>query len=229
VRAVLVSGRALAPELVALVIPLLKRDDVFTEAVGALRRVGERCTGQLLDVLLDPAEDPVVRRRVPRVLTAVPTQRAVDGLLIALRDGRFDVRYRSAQALLRLRQRDDSLSFPEAEAIAAARRELAASRPTARALDHVVGLLSLARPGEPLRVALRAWRSGDRSLRGTALEYFENVLPSALWAALWPWLGSPAEPSGRTLDEVRDDLLRSTRSWNRASRSRGGPLARARE
>jgi hypothetical protein len=228
VRAALGSGLPLPPELIPLVIPLLGRDDVFTEAVAALRRVGARCTGQLLDTLLDPAEDPVVRRRVPRVLTAVPTQRAVDGLLIALRDERFDVRYRSAQALLRLRQRDESLSVPEAEAMAAARRELAAS-PTTRGLDHVVGLLSLAFPGEPLKVALRAWRSADRGLRGTALEYLQNLLPPALWSSLWPWLGSRAEPSGRTLDEARDDLLRSTRSWTVAGRSRGGPLARGSE
>jgi hypothetical protein len=220
VRAVLASSRPLPPELIPLVLALLGRDDVFTEAVGALRRVGVRCTGQLLDALLDPAEDPVVRRRVPRVLKAVPTQRAVDGLLVALRDERFDVRYRSAQALLRLRQRDGSLSVPEAEAMAAARRELAASRPTTRGLDHVVVLLSLALPGEPLRVALRAWRSGDRGLRGTALEYFENVLPPAIWAALSPWLGPSEGPPGRTLDEVRDDLLRSTRSWTVAGRSR---------
>jgi hypothetical protein len=229
VRAVLGSGLPLPPELIPLVIPLLGRDDVFTEAVAALRRVGARCTGQLLDTLLDPGEDPVVRRRVPRVLKAVPTQRAVDGLLIALRDERFDVRYRSAQALLGLRKRDASLSVPEAQAIAAARRELAASRPTTRGLDHVVALLSLALPGEPLRVALRAWRSGDRGLRGTALEYLQNLLPPALWSSLWPWLGSPAEPSGRTLDEVRDDLLRSTRSWTVAARSRGASRGRGPE
>jgi hypothetical protein len=47
-------------------------------------------------------------------------------------------------------------------------------------------------------------------MRGTALEYLENVLPAAVSAALWPWLGSRPAPTGRTLDEMRDDLLRST-------------------
>jgi hypothetical protein len=201
---------AMAPELVSLVVPLLARDDLFTDTVAALRRVGARCTGQLVDFLLDPHQDPVVRRRVPRVLKAVASQRAVDGLLAALRDERFDVRYRSTQTLLHLHQRDPGLVIPAAEGFVAALHELRDAQPSPRGLDHVFGLLALGLPGEPLRVALRAWRSGDGSLRGTALEYLENILPAAVSAALWPWLGSRPAATGRTLDEIRDDLLRST-------------------
>jgi hypothetical protein len=219
VRTVL-QDAALSPELVRFVVPLLAYDGLFTEAVTALRRLAARCTGELVDVLLDPEEDPVVRRRVPRVLKVVRTQRAVDGLLAALRDERFDVRYRSAQALLRM-QEDRSLSIPPAEAFAAAQCELA-SRPTSRGLEHVFRLLALALPGEPLPVALRAWRRGDASLRGTAREYLENVLPPAVSAALRPWLGAPPPPTSRGLDEVRDDLLRSTASVGLGRRSRTG-------
>jgi ATP:ADP antiporter, AAA family len=214
---------AMALELVPLVVPLLARDDLFTDTVRVLRQMGTRCTGQLVDVLLDPQQDPVVRRRVPRVLKAIPSQRAVDGLLAALRDERFDVRYRSAQSLLRLRQRDRALSVPPAEGFAAALRELRATTPSARGLDHVFGLLSLALPGEPLAVALRAWRATDGSLRGTALEYLQNVLPDGVSGALWPWLGSRPAATGRTLDEIRDDLLRSTTSLDGArAAQRGG-------
>jgi hypothetical protein len=74
-------------------------------------------------------------------------------------------------------------------------------------------------------VALRAWRSDGRSLRGIALEYLENVLPSDLWAALSPWLGARPAYSGRTLDAIRDDLLRSTSALSLARRSRSGPLS----
>jgi hypothetical protein len=214
---------AMAPELVPLVIPLLGRDDVFTETVTALRRVGARCTGQLLDVLLDPRHDPVVRRRVPRVLKAVPTQRAVDGLLAALHDARFDVRYRSAQALVRLRGQDPALRVPTTECFTAALHELQETDPSARGLDHVFGLLSLGLPGEPLPVALRAWRARDSALRGTALEYLHSVLPDAVSAALWPWLGSRPVETGRALEEIRDDLLRSTASLiSRARLNRAG-------
>lgn len=204
---------AMALELVPLVVPLLGRDDLFADVVASLRRVGARCTGQLVDVLLDPQQDPVVRRRVPRVLKAVPTQRAADGLLAALRDGRFDVRYRSAQALAHLRHQDPSLVVPPATAFSAAREELRATAASARGLEHVFALLALALPGEPLVMALRAWRAGDGALRGTALEYLHNVLPDDLSAALWPWLGARPVTSGRTLDDVRDDLLRSTSSF----------------
>jgi AAA family ATP:ADP antiporter len=220
IRGVLTREAVLEPALVSLVVPLLARDELFTEAVAALRRIATRCTGQLLDVLLDPEQDPVVRRRVPRVLKAAPTQRAVDGLLAALRDERFDVRYRSAQALLRLRQRDGSLLISAPDAFSAAQRELTLSRASPRGLEHVFGLLSLGVPGEPLAVALRAWRTDDRSLRGTALEYLQNVLPAAVWSCLWPWLGSRPAATGRTLDEMRDDLLRSTATWEMARRSK---------
>ena len=220
IRGVLTREAALEPVLVSLVVPLLARDELFTEAVAALRRIATRCTGQLLDVLLDPEEDPVVRRRVPRVLKAAPTQRAVDGLVAALRDERFDVRYRSAQALLRLRQRDGSLFIPAPDAFAVAQRELTLARASTRGIEHVFGLLSLGLPGEPLTVALRAWRTDDRTLRGTALEYLQNVLPAAVWRSLWPWLGSRPQSTGRTLDEMRDELLRSTASWEVARRSK---------
>jgi AAA family ATP:ADP antiporter len=220
IRGVLTREAVLEPALVSLVVPLLARDELFTEAVAALRRIATRCTGQLLDVLLDPEQDPIVRRRVPRVLKAAPTQRAVDGLLAALRDERFDVRYRSAQALLRLRQRDGSLRIPAADAFSAAQRELTLARASPRGLEHVFGLLSLGVPGEPLAVALRAWRTDDRSLRGTALEYLQNVLPATVWGSLGPWLGSRAAATGRTLDEVRDDLLRSTAASESARRSK---------
>jgi hypothetical protein len=220
IRGVLTREAVLEPELVSLVVPLLARDELFTEAVAALRRIATRSTGQLLDVLLDPEQDPVVRRRVPRVLKAAPTQRAVDGLLAALRDERFDVRYRSTQALLRLRQRDGSLLVSAPDAFSAAQRELTQSRASPRGLEHVFGLLSLGVPGEPLAVALRAWRTDDRSLRGTALEYLQNVLPAAVWSCLWPWLGSRPAATGRTLDEMRDDLLRSTATWEMARRSK---------
>jgi len=57
-------------------------------------------------------------------------------------------------------------------------------------------------------------------LRGTALEYLQNVLPAAVWGSLGPWLGSRPAATGRTLDEVRDDLLRSTSTWESARRSK---------
>jgi hypothetical protein len=45
-------------------------------------------------------------------------------------------------------------------------------------------LLGTVLEAEPLELCLRAVASGDRTLRGTAFEYLENVLPANLHTAL---------------------------------------------
>lgn len=226
IRRVLNPETELDPRLVSDVIPILARDDLFGAAVGSLRRVATRCTGQLLDTLLDPSRDPVVRRRIPRVLTATPTQRAADGLLLGLRDHRLDVRYRCVQGLVRMKQQNSAVAISREQALTAALREIALGARSGRSLDHVFSILSLALEKEPLDIALRALRAGDPALRGTALEYLENILPDAVRKGLWPQLGLPERlpPSGRSTEEVRDDLLRSTAaaSLRRSSRRRSG-------
>ena len=219
IRAVL-SEAALDPALVAAAMPLLGRDDLFGEVVLAFRRAAPRCTGQLIDVLLDPDAPPVLRRRIPRVLASVPTQRAADGLLAGLDCDRLDVRYRSAQALVRLRQRA-TVRLPSEALFALAAREIEGLPASGGArLDHVFAVLSLALDGEPMAIALRALRGSDAALRGTALEYLDHVLPAAIRSALWPALGTTAEEtsSRRSVDEVRGELLAS--SWHATAAER---------
>lgn len=198
--------------LVPYVIPLLARDEVFAEAVTALRGVALSCTGQLVDALLDPTQDPVVRRRVPRVLKAAPIQRAVEGLLLGLADQRSAIRYRCAEALVWLAERNARLEMPRERILAAALHELHVVPQGRRSLDHVFSLLSLVLEREPLMIALRALRAGNAVLRGTALEYLDNVLSDPIRAALWPHVGSPERvtSSRRSTEEIRDDLLRSS-------------------
>ena len=211
IRAAL-SGTVLDAALVAVAVPLLSRDDLFSDVIVALRRAGPRCTGQLIDVLLDPTADPVVRRRVPRVLASVPTQRAADGLLAGLECDRLDVRYRSAQALGRLRQRATVRIAPEFIFAVAAREIDGRAGSGGARLEHVFAVLSLALDGEPIAFALRALRGTDVALRGTALEYLDHVLPASIRGPLWPRLGTTAsdESARRSVDAVRDELLRSS-------------------
>ena len=219
IRRVLNSDAELDFRLVSDVIPLLVRDDLFGEVVASLRRVATRCTGQLVDALVDPRQDPVVRRRIPRVLRVTPTQRAADGLLVGLRDERLDLRYRCAQALVRIKEQNPALKISREEAVTAALREIGSGGQSGRSLDHVFSILSLVLERESLDIALRALRTGDAALRGTALEYLENVLPDPVRKGLWPLLGSPDRPapSGRSAEEIRDDLLRSTAATSRRS------------
>ncbi len=195
--------------LVGHLIPLLARNDLFLDVLRALRRAAPRATGQLLDALLDPGRDLAVRRRIPRVLRGAPTQRAADGLVEALSDPSFEVRRQVALTLARITEREPELRVPAAAVFAAVRRELAAGSPawkddgeaegtddaererpqtpSERGLGHVFTLLSLVVEREPLQIAYRALVGGDTALRGTALEYLENVLPEDVRRDLLRW------------------------------------------
>jgi hypothetical protein len=85
--------------LAPLLTELLAWDEVMPAARSALERMGPRIAGMLVDVLLDPDGDFVIRRRVPRVLATMPSARSVEGLFEALRDARFEVRFFAGRAL----------------------------------------------------------------------------------------------------------------------------------
>ena len=80
-----------------------------------------------------------------------------------------------------------------------------------RALEHVFRLLALIHPEEPIRIALRGLHTDDASIRGTALEYLENVLPEAIRTELWPLLDAEqaARARARSEKDLREELLRS--------------------
>jgi hypothetical protein len=74
----------------------------------------------------------------------------------------------------------------------------------------VFTLLSLAVEREPLQIAYWALLGADAAMRGTALEYLENVLPDDVRRALWARLGAQAAASSprRARGQVEQDLLR---------------------
>jgi len=214
IRRTLTSPEALDPRLAPWMIPLLARNEVFLDVLRVLRRLAPKVTGLLLDALLDPDQDAAVRRRVPRVLKNLATQRSADGLLRALDDERFDVRYQCGLALARHKERNPALVFPATAVFDAVLEELKASPPgesAERALEHVFTLLALVLEAEPLRISFWALRSED-AIRGTALEYLENVLPEGVRAALWPHVRRRRVPEAppRPPDELKAELLRSS-------------------
>ena len=210
VRAVLREPPEPFAALVPHLVPLLGRDDLFLDVLRALRPAATAVTGQLLDALLDRRQDPTVRRRLPRVLKACPTRRAVEGLLLGLQDERVDVREQCAIALAGITGRHLDLAVPRETVFAAVRAELR-NVDGGPELEHVFTLLSLALDREPLNISLRALRGPDFALRGTALEYLENVLPERLREELWPLLGErgPARPA-RPPQDVVNELLSSS-------------------
>jgi len=240
VRAGLAAG-PITPELAGHVIRLLARDDVLPDAARALRPHAAALTGQLVDRLLDPDEDFAIRRRIPRLLADVTTDRAVDGLLRGLADERFEVRYRCGRALLHLQETGSGLGFPAERVYAAVLNEVAVDRElwesrrlidaaddvapsplvdevlrqrASRSLEHVFTLLALVLSRQHLTIAFRALHTSDPMLRGTALEYLETALPEPIRARLWPYLEDtrPPHTAGRPAAQVVDDLLRSRQS-----------------
>ena len=83
-------------------------------------------------------------------------------------------------------------------------------REGSRTLEHAFTLLSLVHEREPLELAFHALGSGDNRLRGTALEYLENILSPEIRDRLWTYLGDLREyqRSARSRSEVLEELRR---------------------
>jgi hypothetical protein len=228
------QGGEFDPTLAPHLIPLLAWDAVAQEALRALRHTGPAVTGQLVAALLDGGQDFAIRRRIPRVLSAFPSVRAVEGLLLGLNDKRFEVRFRCGKALAAMLDQNPGLSLPGDQALEAVSRELELGKRlweshrlldgseedelvgdrANRGLEHVFTLLSLILPREPLRISFGALQTDDEMLRGTALEYLESVLPPPIRERLWPFLEDkrPPERAPRRREEILSELLQSHES-----------------
>jgi hypothetical protein len=179
----------LSAALVPHAIPLLACEPVADYAFFALRKVAEERIGQLSDALLDPAQEPAVRRGLARVLSVCVSQRAADSLILTLEDSRFDVRSQAARSLAAIIEKNPLVRVDREPVYAAVLAEVKLGQdPADQRLSHVFSLLSLVLPREPLQIAYRGLQSNDRRLRGTALEYLESTLPPHLRAGLLPLL-----------------------------------------
>ena len=231
---VLSRDEDLSAALVPHVIRLLAWEPVADHAMFALQRVAEERIGQLIDALIDPNQDFDVRRRLARVFSVCVSQRAADGLMLALEDPRFDVRSQSARSLASILDKNAQIRISSERVFAIVMKEVTVGRPVwesrrlldlagedtpvdafvrARAgasLAHVFTLLSLVLLKEPLQIALRSLQTDDQLLQGTALEYLESVLPPQIRFRLWPFLErKPVTRSTRPRSEIIADLLRS--------------------
>jgi hypothetical protein len=238
VGAALSDESAFEPLAITQTIRLLAWNEVSEAARSYLTRNVERVLGQLTDGLLDTSSDVAVRRRIPRILAHSASQRAVDGLLPALGDPHFEVRFQVSRALEYLHRTRPELSFDRAVLMDTVERELSVSKtiwkgrklldrrddsdtPYAyldevvrdraqQSLEHVFSLLAIVLPREPLKVAFRALHGSDRILHGLALEYLETTMPGRCFALLLALLEStPPAATRRDPDTVREDLLAS--------------------
>jgi AAA family ATP:ADP antiporter len=218
---------------------LLANQELHLDALGALRKVATLCTGQLVDALCNQEMAFDIRRRIPRVLSASPTQDAANGLLRGAEDARFEVRYACGRALLRMTGANPEIVVELERVIALVKREVERSKEVResqtasfegeddespalvdrllrdrldRSLEHVFTILALHLDRESLRIAFKALHQEEAHLRGTALEYLETVLPDEVRDAVWPFLGEdrPMRPA-RPAQDILADLLRVRR------------------
>ncbi len=221
------------------VIGLLPWDEIAPDAIQALRRLPAEDAPLLLRHLLDPDEDFAVRRRLIPVLADLPTQQVFDGLMQALNDARFEVRYRAGQALSRIAMRQREIHVDRDQVLATILKEVDVERGVwesrqiidqgdvwssleadvlrdraTRSLEHVFTLLSLILPRETVLIAFQGLHTSDPYLRGTALEYLEAVLPEVLREKLWPFLEVEDHigPRRRNADQAVQQLLASRES-----------------
>jgi hypothetical protein len=202
-------GSSLDPALIGHVLPLLALDATAGQAQRALRAVSARATGQLIDAMIDERRPAVVRRRLAPVLSAVSTQRAADGLVLGLADEVLEVRARCGRSLARLRADFPGAVLPRDPLLAHALRELGRPDAGGQGLRHVFVLLGLAGDAEAMKIASHAVHSDAPGVRGTAIEYLENVVPDPVRAQLMRRLGVDQPRPRAPRPETRDELLRT--------------------
>lgn len=200
---------------------LLARKAFYARAVHALLQVGQQGVAHLIGVLHDEHADFVIRRRIPRVLSAVDSPEADQALLEALSAGRFEIRYRAAIALSRRRKAGLSLASGNWQAVlwTSIEREVHRERPIWElqkildgseagdddfvgqridvrgelSLEHTFRQLSLVLDASAVKTAYHGIVRGDENLKGLSLEYLEQVLPPAVRERLWPFIGDVNE------------------------------------
>ena len=153
---------------------------------------------------------PWLRSRLPDVLKTCRTPRAVSGLLAGLQTDYGVVRERCGLALEALVASEPTLVPAEQDVLDVVKHECD-NNPAPR-LTHLFRLLGIIYEREAMRLAAQALAGDDPVLRGTSLEYLENVLPEATRLSLWPHLNPDDEelppPSQRSTRELREHLER---------------------
>lgn len=235
------AASSFTPDEIEAGIELLAWDEVAPQAIGALRDVARTETAVFVRHLLDPQEDFAIRRRLVTVLAASRSPEAFKALFEAMNDRRFEVRYRSARALSYLTREIPDVQIDRERLFEVMMREMAVERElwetrqlidqpeddlspveaealrgrTNRSLEHLFTLLTLALPAETVRLAFHGLHTGDRHLRGTAIEYLETVLPAPVWSRLWPFLNEGealARRRTKTSEEAMQELMASQQS-----------------
>jgi hypothetical protein len=201
------------PSLTTFIIPLLASRNVGAHAMKVLAAFGTSITGQLTDALLDRSRSsPSVRRRLVRVIAEGKSAWAAAALSAALDDPEFEVRQQVVRSLEDIAEHGVAVTLARAPTLASAVDELTRETvPASDRVEHALRLLGLLFERDAFALARVALGGNDDKLRGTGLEYLENVLPEAVRSALLVALATehsptPRRPERELLDELRRTL-----------------------
>ncbi len=186
--------------LVPFLLPLVERSDVGDAVMRALAAYGDDISGALGDALRQhDVHSSAARRRFARVLSSSASLRAAFELFASLDDPDYHVRHQLSQGIAATQRAGIRLPVEVSYWVSAAKSELLRDDPLpiAERIDAVFTLLGLAYDFESVHLARRAMSAGDLKLRGTALEYLENILPPTLRADLFRALNTVPPPGSR--------------------------------
>jgi len=202
---------------------LLAKDPIYDLACCVLWGMGKTSLPFLVEAMADEKTDFVVRRRIPHVLAKINETTADETLLIGLTMGRFEVRYRSAIALMHRRKASLKLSSGDWKTVVWKSIRFEVNREKAvwefqrlldnelgdqdtdnfvkqhvgirgeLSLEHTFRLFALVLDPNHVRTTFHGIILNDEKLKSFALEYLEHVLPTDIRDRLWPFIGDISE------------------------------------
>lgn len=215
------SGKLQSREALAELVPRLADPRLRHEVRHALAQYGDRIVGTLGNYLYDPEESLRVRANIPKVLSEMNSQEAVNALVRSL--SRLDpfLGHRALKALNKMRVRFPKLSFADEAIDVAIVDELRdyyefgimlgsdeLKQPGNRAvlrllrqalqermdqkLERVFRLLGLRYPPADMYSAYIGLRSQRTLLRASAIEFLDNLLQPSMKQLLFPILEESA-------------------------------------
>ncbi len=129
-------GATQNPAFVPTLLEMLADDDVHVAVWDALASYGDTILDDLVNAFESPITDERVRRRIPRVISAIPDQRAAGALLPRLQCTDPVLRYSVSTALLRLRAQNTTITIDKDVVTDALDREVAVYYKLAQALQR---------------------------------------------------------------------------------------------
>ncbi|MEW5975094.1 MAG: Npt1/Npt2 family nucleotide transporter [Acidobacteriota bacterium] len=211
------AGRNQMREAVPRIIRKLENRHLRAEARDALLKFGTRIVGTLRDYLNDPSESMVVRAAIPKILSQIRSQEAVDALTSSVDLADQFLGYRVLKALNKMRSSFPELKFDDQVVDSLILEELkdyyrfafilrfkdredqiqqpvvqllvkALQERMDQKLERVFRLLGLRYPPADIYSAYNGLRSRKSHQRASAIEFLDNLLVPKLKQLLFPIL-----------------------------------------